>query len=226
MVKRSKEARIANEIKKYLKVPTNPRLSYRYKIPDRLASAHVELVKLKALYNQQFELVKTTMIPRHGSIQTWFIPLISPLQLYLDVKLLKQKTIVGNNIEPVNTLGIIGSIDNCKLASHYIDYLYTSVSLLTQNYSKEQSRKARQHRRKLRRGTKTGRRMGNVRESSSNFRKQVISIIVNALDKRLDSLRINGPELAYMRSLARQEFIEKRLIAKYTRSWKKVLIKG
>lgn len=212
---------ISGRIKTILRPPTNPKPGYRFRIKTRLYSAHDYLISVKESHRPEFKVVKVKLSSKQEqSIPKWFDSLLAVLQLYLDVIILRDKALVG--IEPIDTLTIIGDEPDVILAQHYIDYLFTAVSRITNLKREEVSNKNRRIRRKKnRRGV--GYHTEDARVIASGIRDTMLKDILSILNSLLDSLEKDNP-LTREKGLARQTKVQSYLQKKYSKKWKTVVL--
>ena len=211
-------------IKTILKVPSIPNINFISLMVKRLLSCNEHIVTVKESYNPKFELTKVNLTHKITiDVPNWFKPLCDTLQLYLDVIIIKDKVLLKRSISPVHTLAIIGEHFQILLAVHYIDYIFTTISLITDDQRIEYKKKNKQDRRNQRKGIDI-KKSDDTRIFASKFRYSLLYKIINSIDNLLDDIK-NNHEYAFNKGIDRQGRINEKLILKYSKTWKQKLFK-
>lgn len=178
------------KIKQTLKPFKHP--DHRYS-PDfickRIHEVHDHLMNYKAEYGQLHD-VKKSMVYRIGTydMPNWLSRILPSLRQYLDVQMHEIKFIVGTQMEPTQTLMVVGPLESNLLAKHYINFIIASVDAFCDVFKSKQLKRAKQIREEIRIGIKSeSERMGDIRQLTSDYRTEILELIEVELNELLDS---------------------------------------
>jgi hypothetical protein len=174
-----------------------------------MGKAHIHLLNIKRGYDDNFTIRKANLHHKvYKDIPRWFNDIAESLQLYLDVKIIRIRVLLGNSSQPSLSYSVIGDEKMVTLAIHYLDYLYNTIEKTISDYRNE---------------WKDRRRIGNLREESSKYRRRLIKEVIIHIKELLDSIKTNPVIMG--KGVKRQELVETQLVNKYGKEWKSYLLR-
>jgi hypothetical protein len=204
-------------LKNSLIIKKDPKsISYK-EITSRITSHHKNLLKVKSHYTPEFDIVKGNLKRKElYNIPKWFSSLRNSLQLYLDVHILEKLELNDNYV--VNSYHILGEEDQVIVTSYYIDYIFKLVSLAIENGREEHMAKARQVRRKRRKGADIEK-LADSRTFSSELKNIILKDINHCIAELLED-HAGITDIEKRTILLRRKFISNKLKSKYGESWR------
>lgn len=176
-------------ISNVLKIPKNPKRSYINVAKSQLNKAHSLLIASK----MQRSEIQLGLLREDSRIKSYMVKLYPVLEDYLDVRINLIEVIPGSQLDPVTSISILGHTDDVVIASRYIEYIYKTTEALVNNYRDLYKKKAKQARRKNRRGTLHNRQKpylkDDCRTNTSKYRKNIVDKLLNQLRNLLEQYR-------------------------------------